>query len=407
MNADLVVIGAGPAGLSAAIQAASYGARVVVVDENPCEGGKLLGQLHEEPGQGWWIGKEVARQLGERARSLGVTLLREREVWGVFPGWQVKMNRQEELEAPYLLIATGAVERAVPIPGWTLPGVMTVGAAQVLANVHWIRPGDRILIVGVDALSLTVARELAMAGADVVGIVLPPPSPFQQLSADPRFSLGYLSRMAHLAPTSLLRMAGTLVKEESVRYLAARFFPKKGVRLWGVPLMLRQAAVEISGHETVRSVTLAELSHDGRIIEHTDHQVDVDCVCLSGGLYPLAELAAAAGCRFVYLPELGGHVPLHGPHLETTVPGLFVAGNITGIEGARVAMAQGELAGTVIAAKLQLLPPNNEGALVQQTMEKVKAVRRNSSIHFLPDVETGRRKMQEMWENSKKQQTAF
>ena len=82
----------------------------------------------------------------------------------------------------------------------------------------------------------------------------------------------------------------------------------------------------------------------------------MDRVCISGGLYPLSELAAAAKCEFAYAEELGGHVPLHSPEMETTQRGIFVAGNITGIEGAKIAMAQGELVGTVISERLGLLP---------------------------------------------------
>src|SRR5699024_3600722 len=84
---------------------------------------------------------------------------------------------------------------------------------------------------------------------------------------------------------------------------------------------------------------------DGDIVPGTEELIEVDFVCIAGGLYPLAELAALAGCPFYHIPELGGHVPLHNEKMETTQDGLYVAGNITGIEGAKVAISQGVVAG--------------------------------------------------------------
>lgn len=397
MKADLVVIGAGPAGLSAAIRAATFGAKVIVVDENARAGGKLLGQLHEEPGQGWWIGRDIALRLERQARSLGVSLVQEREVWGLFPGWQVMLNRGERLQAPFVLLATGAVERPLPVPGWTLPGVMAVGAAQVLANVYRVRPGNRVLLVGVDALSVTVARELAMAGADVVGIVLPPAGLFSGQKSSPRFLLSYLGGMAKMAPTPALRLGGRLLKSRLGLRWGARFYPRRGVRLWNVPLMLRTSLLEVCGTERVESVRVADVTPEGTVIAGTERTWEVDAVCLSGGLYPLAELAAAAGCHFVHIADLGGAVPLHGPCMETSADGLFVAGNITGIEGARVAIAQGELAGLAVAARLRLLPPEQQANLLAQAAQEVKKVRKSAGIHFLPHVEKGRKTMEALW----------
>jgi sarcosine oxidase subunit alpha len=395
MRTDLVVIGAGPAGLSAAITAASYGAKVVVVDENQQPGGKLLGQLHEEPGTGWWIGKNIAEELLKKALSYGVKVWQQNEVWGLYPGWRVKSNRHPDIEAACVLLATGAAERGLPIPGWTLPGVMAVGAAQVMANVHRVRPGNRILVVGVDALSMTIARELSLAGAEVVGIALPPPSVFIEHKAEPRFHMETLSRLADMAPSAFLRMAGKMVHRWEMGHLGARLYPKRGVRLWGVPLWLRKAVLSLGGTDHVQSATLADVTPDGRVLADTASEISVDCVCLSGGLYPLTELAGAAGCRFVHVPELGGHVPLHNSHLETTVDGLYVAGNITGIEGARVAIAQGELAGTSIASRLQLANPQQ----LKKAVQKVKEIRKSSGFHFHADIEAGRKKMIELWEN--------
>ena len=90
---------------------------------------------------------------------------------------------------------------------------------------------------------------------------------------------------------------------------------------------------------------VANIDSKGNIINGSEKIYEADFVCIAGGLYPLAELAAVAGCPFHYIPELGGHVPLHSEEMETPLPGLFVAGNITGIESGKIAMAQGTVAG--------------------------------------------------------------
>ncbi|RXT06505.1 NAD(P)/FAD-dependent oxidoreductase [Ammoniphilus sp. CFH 90114] len=393
---DIIVIGAGPAGLSAAIKASSLGAKVTVIDENPIAGGKLLGQLHEEPKHGWWIGKQIASDMINKALNLGVTVMNQTEVWGVYPQWRVQTNKYGEIQAPYLLLATGAAERAIPIPGWTLPGVMAIGAAQLMTNYYRVKPGSKVLVVGVDVLSLTVAREMKMAGAEVVGIVLSPPTDLSQEKSHPAEMIGYLSRLAHLAPSPLLRFTGSLVFNESMQRLGATLFPKQGMKVWDIPLLLRKAAVEIEGENGVQKVKLAQLTPDGKIINHSYEEIEVDAVCLSGGLYPLAELAATVGCEFTYLPELGGHVPIHSSLLETTKPGVYVAGNITGIEGAKVAMAQGELAGTVIASQLGLLGNESE-EMIKRAKKHVLQVRDASSIQFLKEIGKGRKKMDEIW----------
>lgn len=396
MKTDLVVIGAGPAGLSAAIKAASFGAKVTIIDENAKSGGKLLGQLHEEPGKKWWIGKQVAAELEKKALELGVYILQETEVWGIYPHWRIQTNEHSEIQAPYLLLATGAAERAIPIPGWTLPGVIAIGAAQVMTNYYRVRPGNKILIIGVDVLALTVARELKMAGGEIAGIVLPPPTELSQEKSDPAAMLAHLSRMSHLAPSPLLRMAGSLVKNDAMHRIGAQLYPKRGVKVWDIPLQLRKAAVEIMGDSQVQSVKMANLTPEGKISPGSYQEIEVDCVCISGGLYPLAELAAAVGCEFAYLPELGGHVPVHSPLLETTQPGIFAAGNITGIEGAKVAMAQGELAGTVISTKLGLIRDNADQQ-IRQAQQQLKQIRAQADIQFLKDIQKGREKMEHLW----------
>ncbi|WP_176446710.1 NAD(P)/FAD-dependent oxidoreductase [Lentibacillus sp. CBA3610] len=396
MTFDLVVIGSGPAGMSAAINAASYGAAVAIVDENPVAGGKLLGQLHEEPNSGWWIGEKISREMMTQAKKFDVHFFQEKVVWGIFPQWKVMLHSGEQLQAENVLIATGAAEKPIPVPGWTKPGVMAIGAAQTLTNYYRVKPGRKVAIVGVDPLSLAVAHELKMAGVEVAGVFLPPSNEFTSDKSSPLQIIDDLSRMTHLAPNQIMKIAGKIVKNPVMKNAAAKFYPGFGIKVWGIPLFLRKTVLAIEGGEQVEWIKTAKIDQNGHLKQESVKPLDVDCVCISGGLYPLSELAASAGCRFTYIQELGGHIPLHSPEMETSQDGIFVAGNITGIEGAEVAMAQGKLAGTVISDRLGLL--NNPRKTIRTAQGEVEEVREQALIKFQQHIGDGREKSSQKWQ---------
>ncbi|WP_249872830.1 NAD(P)/FAD-dependent oxidoreductase [Oceanobacillus saliphilus] len=395
MKYDLVIIGAGPAGMGAAIIAASHGASVALVDENPVPGGKLRGQVYKEPKANWWIGQEIARNMEKEIKQLGVTCFLEREVWAIYPKWKIMLNNGEQLESDYVVLATGAIEKPIPIPGWTTPGVMAIGAAQVMANIHRVKPGNRVAIIGIDALSLTIAYDLKMAGVDVVGIYLPPFNEFSLDKSNPLKMIAYLSSLSHLAPNPILKLLGKLGKQASVQKLGVNYYPPFGMRVWGIPLHLRKAVVQILGDELVEAIKVTTIDRSGELETKQEKRIPVDCVCISGGLYPLVELANVAGCAFVYVEDLGGHIPLYSDEMETTQSGIFVAGNSTGVEGAKVAMAQGELVGAIISNRLGLLKHGTE--LIKQAKEKVNVARKNAVIKFHPTIESGREKVLHLW----------
>lgn len=400
MKTDVAVIGAGAAGLSAALYLSRLNLDVVVVDEYFRAGGRLLGQRYENPrkppGERLWDGKNIARALSGEAVSCGARVMTGVSVWNITPGLRLHLggNAAGELQARAVLVATGAAEKAVPVPGWTLPGVMSVGAAQVFTNLHRVRPGSRVMMVGVDPLSVSVARELKEAGVSVAGIILPPSGVLAGELGLPPEVIGTLSRSAGMAPGALLKLAGGLFGG-SRRVLGARLSSLADIRVWGIPLYLRKALVRIEGDGQVQSVVTASISAQGEAARE-DQPVPVDAVCISGGLYPSAELAALAGCPMISIPDLGGRVPLHGPSLETPVPGLFVAGNITGIEGAPVAMAQGALAGAGIASYLGKAGriPERETDSARIAVEKA---REEAPITFLQDAAKGRSLMNAAW----------
>ncbi|QRG66528.1 NAD(P)/FAD-dependent oxidoreductase [Brevibacillus choshinensis] len=386
---DALIIGAGPAGLSAAIACAKQGLSVRIVDEFYRAGGRLLGQLHQEPNGTWWNGMEEAARLDREARAAGVEIACGVSVFNVVPsssGW-IASTTEGEIETSLLLIATGASETAVPVPGWTLPGVMSIGAAQVMTNVQRVRVGERGVIIGVNILSVAIARELQLAGIQIDRMILPPVSTVTGKAGFPEAVMRSLLRVAHLAPSPLIRWGSQLMKSSWMQRLGVSLYPSQGFSMWDIPIQLRTAALEIVGTNQVEGVRIARVAPDGQPIPGSEQIIPADFVCIAGGLSPLAELAAIAGCPFAYVPSLGGHVPIHNDRMQTPLPGLFVAGNITGVESAKVAMAQGIVAGLSMADAHGALADSAE---LENAIRQVGIVRQRATIQFHPDIDEGR-----------------
>jgi len=410
-KADLVIIGAGPAGLAAAAEAACRRAAVVVLDEAPIPGGRLPGQIHPRPGRKradrsrWSNGAEKAAQLVAEAHRAGAGIYCGASVWGVFPGWHVGLaptapqagpnTLPAGIESRAVLVATGACQNPLLLPGWTCPGVITAGAAQALLNVHRILPGKRAVVIGVDALSLSAAYLMAKAGSEVLGVFLPPDNGLQFGPVPPRTAIQEMARFGPVAPTAALAALAGLSKYLSKP--AAALFPKNGIRIDGVRLRLRQTIVGIEGTNRVQTVQVANVRSNGVPVSGRTTPLAADVVVTSNGLAPLVELAQVAGCPLTWISDLGGWVPLHNDRFETPVPGLFVAGSITGVEGAAVAEAQGRLAGAAACAFLQ----SSAAADLENDLRIFKHAvmqARKETVAFYPDIGTGRAAMTRCWQ---------
>lgn len=330
VKADIGIIGAGPAGLAAACEAARSQARVVVIDENSTPGGQLIKQIHKFFGSsshGAGIrGIDLAVKLVEEAKSLGVEIISNAVVHAVLrEGKEVEFHDDQachSLVAERLIVAAGASENALAFPGWTLPGVMTAGALQTMMNIHRVLPARRILMVGAGNVGLIVSYQAIQAGAQIVAV----------LEAEPHIG-GYAVHAAKLE------------------------------RL-GVPLLTRTTIARVSGDEKVRWAEVISLSEDRQIACGSKRRIETDLVCLAVGLTPLVELPAMAGCRLQYVPELGGLVPWHDENMRTTLANIYIAGDISGIEEASTAIEQGRLAGISAAESLGFI--EHEAAEVQR-----------------------------------------
>ncbi len=321
IETDVAIIGAGSAGLRAAVQAAVAGARVLVIDENKKPGGQLFKQIHKFFGsrehkagvRGYLIGQELL----EEVEKGGARVMLDSVAYGIFEHRQIGVISGEHhyrICAKKIIIAAGAKENYMAFPGSTLPGVMGAGAAQTMINVNRVLPGTRILMIGSGNVGLIVSYQLLQAGAEVAAIV-------------------------EAAP----KIGGYGVHAGKVRRA-------------GVPILTGHTVKEVLGDGKVEKAVIARLDERWQVIPGSEQELEVDTVCLAVGLNPLAELAWMAGCQFEFIPVLGGHVPLHDENMETTVPGIYVAGDVTGVEEASSAMEEGNLAGLSAAVSLGLLP---------------------------------------------------
>jgi sarcosine oxidase subunit alpha len=290
----------------------------------------------------------------------GVRFVGATSVWGVFPGWELYLtptHQQSDGAAPDIVrasavvVATGAAQRPLAVPGWTLPGVLTAGAAQSLITVHRVRPGKRAVVVGVDGLGLMAARHLSLAGVDVLAVLPPAPSLLVGDAADPRHNMANLLGLSGYAPIPL-RIAGGIIQFARLAQAATWLYPRGGVRAWGIPILVHRVVTAVRGSDSVTAVQTARLGRDGELRDGSE-EWSVDTVVTSGGLFPLTDLVQSAGCPVIHVPGLGGHVPVHGPDLQTPVEGLFVAGSVTGVAGWPLAAAQGHLVGISVMKYLR------------------------------------------------------
>lgn len=314
---DLVIVGAGPSGLSAAIEAAKKGLDVVVLDENARPGGQLFKQIHKFFGskehkakiRGFRIGEELLKE----ADALGVQVKLNATVIGLYRDKEVVYRMDDaihHIKGDKVIIATGASENMVPFDGWTLPGVMGAGAAQTMMNLYGVRPGKRILMLGSGNVGLVVSFQLLQAGCEVVALV----------DAAPKIG-GYGVHAAKVART-------------------------------GVPFYTSHTILKAEGKEHVTGVTIAEVDSHFQFIPGTEKHFDVDTICVAVGLSPMSQLLKMAGCEMEDNPKRGGQVPICDEYGRTSIPGLFVAGDVSGIEEASSAMIEGRMAGELAAEYL-------------------------------------------------------
>lgn len=352
---DLLVIGAGPAGLSAAAAGRAAGLDVVLIDERSQPGG----QYFKQPGKGFAVDPAAidaqfaeGRSLAAMVAASGAVLLPGVQAWSARladGGVQVDCsgpNGALAITARRLVLAAGAMERPWPMPGWTLPGVMTTGAGQTLLRAGLVAPGARVLVAGNGPLNLQLADELVRAGVHVVAVAEQAPAP-----GPARLGAGLGALLDMLAGDAALVAAGVVQ--------LAR---------------LRRAGVQVRhGHVVARA------EGEGRVSRAlitpaaggAGEWFEIDALCIGAGFQPQLELPRQLGCVLAW--QDGGPLVVRDEAGRTSVASVFVAGDGGGLGGARAALAQGWLAGA--AAARDLLGPLPAALAAEQARREAALAR--------------------------------
>ncbi len=352
IDADVGIVGAGPGGMAAALRLADAGLAVVVLDEGMRPGGQIFRQLpagfvstaHPSEPPSHQQGHELLRKL-QRSK---VRVEARATVWDAAaptgPGpvphtgaaaqagklWFEQDGASRLLRCKAIVLAPGAYDRCVPFPGWTLPAVITLGAAQVMVRGFAIAPGTRAVVAGSGPLLLPTVTAMLAAGVEVVAA----------LEAAPR--------LAVLAAIPGVLRSGARLREA---FWYARQLLKAGVRL-----KFGHAVFAVEGNGRVERAVIGKVDAAGMPLRHTARTVEADVVCTGFGLVPSIEIGQKLGCATVWNETSGGWCLEAGPFGQTSVQNVFAAGEIAGIGGSEVAIADGEAVAGLIVANLRGAP---------------------------------------------------
>ena len=329
---SLAVVGAGPAGISAAITASEAGVDTVLVDAGDAPGGQVYRPMPATfqvtdagaLGDDHAIGESLRRAL---ARSR-VEYHPATQVWSAGGAFRLDVcgvGGRGVIEAEAVIAATGTSERIVPCTGWTLPGVVGLGAATIMLKSQHILPGEATVVAGAGPLVAAVAAGILSAG-------------------------GRLAAVIDLTRTFdwVVELPALLARPDLVR---------RGLRWWseirasGAPVLERNTVTRIHGTSAVTRVDVSPVDSDWRPIGDV-RSFDADAVAIGHGLVPSVELTRLLRAAHRYDAARGGWTAERNRTLETTVPGLFVAGDAGGVSGAAAAGIEGELAGLAAAHRL-------------------------------------------------------
>jgi len=340
-HTEIVVVGGGPAGLSAAINAASCGAKVMVIDRNSRLGGQLVKQTHmffgSQKQYASTRGIDIAGILTEELMKYGdnVEILTDATVIGLYDDGVLTVEKDGKylkIKPESIIVTTGASEKFLTFPNNDLPGIYGAGAVQTLMNVYGVAPGNSVVMVGAGNIGLIVSYQLMQAGIKVKAVI-------------------------DAAP----KIGGYLVHASKIRRM-------------GVPIMTSCSVKYAHGKEHLEKVTVWKLDEKWQPIPGSETDIEADVMCISVGLSPLGELLWQIGCDMKFIPELGGHVPSRNEELETSVKNIYVAGDVAGVEEASSAMVEGRLAGLCAAKNLGHASKDFE-ALKKDYLEQLDSLR--------------------------------
>ncbi|AIO19700.1 Hydrogen cyanide synthase subunit HcnB [Candidatus Izimaplasma bacterium HR1] len=318
-NYDLVIIGGGPAGLSAAKIAAEAGVKSLIIERDFKVGGQLVKQTHMFFGSE----KQYAKTRGINiAKILINDVLRFEELVDVMTNTTVvglyndnvitilHDEKYSKIQAKAIIIATGASEKFLSFENNDLPGIYGAGAVQTLMNVNGVLPGESVVMVGSGNIGLIVSYQLMQAGVKVKAVL-------------------------EAAPT----IGGYKVHASKLKRL-------------GVDILTSTSIKRAIGKDTLEKVITTKLDKNWNPIKGTENEIETDVLCISVGLSPLSSLLSMIDTEMKYVPYLGGLVPVIDCNHETSTENIFVAGDVCGVEEASSAIVEGYLTGLIVSERL-------------------------------------------------------
>jgi thioredoxin reductase len=357
---DIAIVGAGPAGMAAAAATGQLGLTAIVLDEQHGPGGQVYNSIETGPFREGTLGKDYGRGrvLALQFRASGADYRPGAQVWHIDAGpqgWQMVFSqggRAERINARQVILATGAVERPFPIPGWTLPGVMTAGAAQILLKSAGIASGGAVF-AGCGPLLYLVAAQYLRVGINVRTVLDTTPP-----------------RQYRMAVPALFRAMGNSPA------LAKGLGMMLHIRRAGVPFITGVEALSAEGAGRVAAVRYRAHGREHRL-------EDISHLFLHHGVVPNIHLALAAGCTRIWDSRQCAWTIACDRWGRTSRLGLFVAGDAAGILGAIAAPHRGRLAALAAAAALRRIPP---AKLEQETDAAEKPLAREIALRRFLDI---------------------
>lgn len=318
-NYDLVIIGGGPAGLSAAKIAAEAGVKSLIIERDFKVGGQLVKQTHmffgSEKQYAKTRGIDIAKILVKDVLNFKdlIDVMTNTTVVGLYEENVVTILHEDKytkIKAEAIIIATGASEKFLAFENNDLPGIYGAGAIQTLMNVNGVLPGESVVMVGSGNIGLIVSYQLMQAGVNVKAVV-------------------------EASPT----IGGYKVHASKLKRL-------------GVDILTSTTVKKAIGKDTLEKIELIKLDKEWNQIPGTTQTIETDVLCISVGLSPLSSLLSMIDAEMKYVPYLGGLVPVIDCHHETTKRNIFVAGDVCGVEEASSAIVEGYLTGLIVSDRL-------------------------------------------------------
>lgn len=364
---QVVVIGAGPAGLAAATLLAEQQVPVLLLDEQPVPGGQIYRNIERAaatPALLTALGPDYRHgtQLAQRFRASGAEYQPGAQVWQVTPQrevWFSQGGKSQQLRAEAVILATGAMERPVPVPGWTLPGVITAGALQILLKSSALVPDEPFVIAGSGPLLYLLVQQCLAAGARPAAVL------DTTARANERRSLRHLP--------------GVASSHEGRRYLAKGLAMLATLRRSGVTRYRHVTDIRIDGHEAVAGISFRS---DG-----APHRVDARFVALHEGVIPAQQLPRSIGCDYMWDDVQRCFAPKLDAFGNSSIDGVLIAGDAGGIGGARAAEHAGRLAAYETLRRLGRIDGARRDALAatdQRARQSHLAIRRFLDVLYAP-----------------------